>query len=232
MPEDPSDAAVGAQAPKKRAEAQTVYERDLDALLQRLVDKSAPEVRGKVESLAGRLKELRDRNMLKINHSVLELVVAKALTAEGYDVDLEHTIDIGLTCDVFAQKGMGTLIVEVETGYVPPSHALDPVDYIKARIASKIARYSGFCNKFVLAAPPHYVMPIPDALIKPSRYRTEEELSSVKRYCDMYYSNPPVSRQEILNAHIHSVQVIDVEGLAIHEIEPGEYAWRARSWYL
>ncbi|MDD1769807.1 MAG: hypothetical protein LUO79_01855 [Methanomassiliicoccales archaeon] len=231
MSNDLTGGTVGAQAPRRR-EAQTVYERDLDALLERLVASSAsPEVRGKVEGLADRLKQLRDRNMLKINHSVLELVVAKSLTAEGYDVDLEHTLESGLTSDVFARKGFGTLIVEVETGYVPPSHALDPVDYIKARIASKIARYSGFCNKFVLAAPPHYVMPVPQALIKPSRYRTEEELSMVKRYCDMYYSNPPVSRHEILNAHIHSVQIIDVEGLSIREVEPGDYAKRAESWY-
>ncbi len=220
-----------AQATMRRTEAQTVYEKDLDALLRRLVSRSAPEVRERVEKLADRLKELRDRNMLKINHSVLELVVAKSLTADGYEVDLEHPIEIGLTCDLFAKKGFGTMIVEVETGYVPPSHALDPVDYIKARIASKIARYSGFCNKFVLAAPPHYVMPIPQALIKPSRYRTDDEISMVKRYCDMYYSNPPVSRQEILNARIHSVQIIDVDALAIQEIEPGEYAKRAASWY-
>jgi hypothetical protein len=220
MSEDPAEATEGAKAPR-RIEAQTVYEKDLDSLLLRLVASSAPEVRGKVEGLAHRLKELRDRNMLKINHSVLELVVAKSLTEEGYDVDLEHTLESGLTSDVFARKGLGTLIVEVETGYVPPSHALDPVDYIKARIASKIA----------LAAPPHYVMPISPALIRPSRYRTEEDISAVKHYCDMYYSNPPVSRQEILNAHIHSVQIIDVDGLAIREVEPGEYAKRAGSWY-
>ncbi|HVO78299.1 MAG TPA: hypothetical protein VMS79_05470, partial [Methanomassiliicoccales archaeon] len=213
MSEDPTEAVGGAQAPRRRGESQTVYEKDLDSLLHSLIATSPPDVKSRMEALADRLKELRDRNMLKINHSALELVVAKGLTADGYDVDLEHPIETGLTCDVFANKGLGTLIVEVETGYVPPSHALDPVNYIKARIASKIARYSGFCNKFILAAPPHYVMPIPQALIKPSRYRTEEELSQVKLYCDMYYSNPPVSRQEILNAHIHSVQIIDVEGL-------------------
>jgi hypothetical protein len=53
----------------------------------------------------------------------------------------------------------------------------------------------------------------------------------VKRYCDTYYSNPPVSREEIVNAHIHSVQIIDVDGLTIREVEPGEYARRSESWY-
>jgi len=197
-----------------------------------MVTGSPPEAQSRILLLAQRLKDLRDRNMLKINHSVLELVVAKHLIMSGHEVYLEHTLDSGLTCDVFATKGMGTVIVEVETGYVPPSHALDPVDYIKARIASKIARYSGYCNKFSLGSPPHYIMPIPGMLIKPARFRERDEIAGVKRYCDMYYSNPPVSNEEIINAHIHSVQIIDVEHLKIHEVEPGEYIDRSIVWYV
>jgi hypothetical protein len=147
-------------------------------------------------------------------------------------VELEHELESGLTCDVWAKKGLGTCIVEVETGYVPPSHALDPVDYIKARIASKIARYSGYCQKFILGAPPHYIMPIPRMLATPARFRTEEEIFEVKRYCDMYYSNPQVSREEILNAHIHSVMVIDVDQVRLREIDPMEYIDRVDLWYM
>jgi len=226
-------ALAGTQAiqPKKRAESQNVYEKDVDLLIQRMLGDESPEVRRQLPFLAQKLKDLRERNMLKINHSVLELVVAKHLIQGGYEVSLEHTLDSGLTCDVFAKKGMGTFIVEVETGYVPPSHALDPVDYIKARIASKIARYSGYCNKFSLGAPAHYIMPIPRMLTKPSRFREVEEIAMVKRYCDMYYSNPPVSNDEIVNAHIHSVQIIDVEHLLINEVEPGEYIDRSEQWY-
>lgn len=216
---------------KRAKESQNVYEKDVDQLIQRMLDGSTPELRVQLPSLAQRLKDLRERNMLKINHSILELVVAKFLVQDGYEVSLEHTLESGLTCDVFAKKGMGTFIVEVETGYVPPSHALDPVDYIKARIASKIARYSGYCNKFSLGSPAHYVMPIPRMLTKPPRTREEPEIEAVKRYCDMYYSNPPVSNEEIVNAHIHSVQVIDVENLTIHEVEPTEYIERAEHWY-
>jgi hypothetical protein len=218
--------------PRKGKESQNLYEKDVDVLIQRMLLDSKPEVRGQLLSLAQRLKDLRDRNMLKINHSVLELVVAKYLIQDGYQVFLEHTLESGLTCDVYAVKGLGSFIVEVETGYVPPSHALDPVDYIKARIASKISRYSGYCNKFSLGAPAHYVMPIPRMLTKPARFRTEDEIEQVKRYCDMYYSNPPVSHEEIVNAHIHSVQIIDVEGLAIHEVEPEAYIERADVWYI
>jgi hypothetical protein len=216
---------------KKAKESQNVYEKDVDQLIQTMLDGSTPELRAQLPNLAQRLKDLRERNMLKINHSILELVVAKYLVQDGYEVSLEHTLESGLTCDVFAKKGMGTFIVEVETGYVPPSHALDPVDYIKARIASKIARYSGYCNKFSLGSPAHYVMPIPRMLTKPPRTREQPEIETVKRYCDMYYSNPPVSNEEIVNAHIHSVQIIDVENLTIHEVEPTEYIERAEHWY-
>jgi hypothetical protein len=74
-------------------------------------------------------------------------------------------------------------------------------------------------------------MPIPRMLTKPSRFREVEEIAMVKRYCDMYYSNPPVSSDEIVNAHIHSVQIIDVEHLLINEVEPGEYIDRSEQWY-
>ena len=186
----------------------------------------------RMKHLEERLIDLREKNLLKINHSVLELIVAKYLVKEGYDVDLEHTIDAGLNCDVFGRKGDGSVIIEVETGYVPPAHALDPLDYIKARIASKIARYSNHCNKFMLAAPPYYVMPIPRFFTLPPRDRDTAELGLIKRYCDMYYSNPPVSLDEIINSRIHGVQIVDVETASLREMEPGLYIDMCQVWYI
>jgi hypothetical protein len=219
------------QTPKRKIEGQYAYEKDLDILIKTMMTDVSPALQPKLAGLADRLKQLRDKNLLKINHSVLELVVAKHMIADGYEVELEHELDSGLTCDIWAQKGLGSCIVEVETGYVPPSHALDPVDYIKARIASKIARYSNYCQKFILGAPPHYIMPIPRMLTSPTRFRSEEEMLAVKRYCDMYYTNPQVSMEEILNAHIHSVMVIDVDQMRLREIEPTEYIDRVDLWY-
>jgi hypothetical protein len=132
------------QAPKQKNGGQYAYEKDLDILISGMMSDMPPDLQPKLAELEDRLKQLRDKNLLKINHSVLELVVAKHLILSGYEVQLEHELDSGLTCDVWAEKGLGSCIVEVETGYVPPSHALDPVDYIKARIASKIARYSNY----------------------------------------------------------------------------------------
>ncbi|NYT11330.1 MAG: hypothetical protein GKC03_02115 [Methanomassiliicoccales archaeon] len=208
------------------------FRRDLRTLMDKLQKGASPLTKEKLLGLTDRLFELRQKNLLKINHSVLEMIVAKHLMEEGYDVDLEYRVDGELTCDVFARKGMGVMIVEVETGYVPPAHALDPVSYIRARISSKISRYSKFCHKFALGAPPHYIMPIPEVLTLPPRYRKKDDLEVIKGYCDMYYSKPPVTREEIVNSHIHSVFVIDVENACIKENDPGGYYDRSQEWYI
>ena len=199
------------------------FERDLDLLLARLrggVNKAAEE---KLNALKDRLIQLREENLVKINHTVMELVCAKHLILKGYDVDVERPLEGGLTCDLYGVKGYGTLIVEVETGFVPPEHALDPATYCKARIASKITRYSNHSDKFALAAPPYYILQIPLALTKPPRYRKMEELREIKSRCDLYYKNPPVSLVEIKNARLHTIYIIDMDKAAVGEIEPSAY---------
>lgn len=140
----------------------------------------------------------------------MELVCTKHLILAGYDVDVERFLD-SISCDIYAAKGFGSLIVEVETGFVRPEHALDPLTYSKTRIARKITRYSNYAEKFGLAVPPHYIMQIPQALIKPPRYRMEREMKKVKMLCDLYYTRPAVSLEEIKNARLHTIYVIDVE---------------------
>ncbi len=207
------------------------FERDLRVLMSRLCKDSDQKTKDELGRLFERLVELREHNLLKINHSVLEMVVAKNLIQQGHDdVLIEHDID-GITCDVCAVKDGEIVIVEVETGYVPPKHALDPVDYIIARIASKIARYSNHCDRFILGAPPHYVMPIPECLAVDHRFRSSRDIESVKRYCDMYYSSPPVSMEEIEGARIDSVHIIEVENLRIKEQDAMSYIKRAAYWY-
>lgn len=185
----------------------------------------------KMLALKDRLTELHDKNLVKINHSVMELVCAKHLIQNGFDVELEHYLD-KVSCDIYAVKGYGSVIIEVETGFVSPEYALDPMTYLRARIASKITRYSGFANKFILATPPHYIMEIPPALTKPPRFRTEEEISIIKGLCDLYYTNPPVSVEEIRNARLHSIFVVDVDGVSVREWEVNEYLGKAALWLV
>ncbi len=33
-----------------------------------------------------------------------------------------------LVCDIYAKKGGGHTIIEIETGFTPPEHAMDTVD--------------------------------------------------------------------------------------------------------
>jgi hypothetical protein len=69
----------------------------------------------------------------------MELICAKHLIQKGFDVEIEHDLD-KVSCDVYGVKGFGSVIIEVETGFVPPENAVDPLTYLKARIASKITR--------------------------------------------------------------------------------------------
>jgi len=205
------------------------FEADLDTLLSKLCKDLDEELKSKLRNLRNKLVQLHMKNMVKINHSVMELICAKYLILAGYDVDVECALD-SISCDIRAVKGFGSLTVEVETGFVPPEHALDPLTYCKARIASKITRYSGYAEKFSLASPPHYIMQIPGVLIKPPRYRTDREIREIKSLCDLYYSNPPVSLEEVKNARLHSIYIIDIDRAEVKETDPVDYVEKSERW--
>jgi len=200
------------------------FEEDLDRLLCKLSEGSPEDLSQKLRKLRDRLVELHMENIVKINHSVMELVCAKHLIDCGYDVEVEKPLEKNLTCDLFAVKGYGSMIVEIETGFVPPEHALDPSTYLAARITSKIVRYSNFAGKFALAIPPYYVPQYPQALTQPPKARKMEDLMRIKGLCDKYYHNPPVTLTEIKNARIHTVYIIEVDKGVVQEADPESYA--------
>jgi len=203
------------------------FEQDLTALMSRLTLDVEKDVENKLNMLKDWLINLQKKNVVKINHSVMELVCAKYLILKGYEVQLEYQLNDLLTCDLYSIKGYGNFIVEIETGFIPPEYALAPLTYTSARLASKIIRYSSFAGKFALGMPPHYILPFPRALAKPPRKRTPEEISAIKKLCDKYYQNPPVSEEEIQNARIQEIQIIDVDQAKVQEIEPETYMKRA-----
>src|SRR4029453_16209889 len=102
------------------------------------------EIIKRMDFVKFRLIDLYKKNIVKINHSAMELVCARHLIRYGYNVDVEKQLTNILVCDFHANKGDGEAIVEIETGFIPPEHALDPLSYYVARLASKIARYSKF----------------------------------------------------------------------------------------
>jgi len=198
------------------------FDRDLEILSAKLTKDTDKDAQKKLNVLKDKLIRMHDENVVKINHSVMEMVCAKHLILKGYEVDIERPVD-GLICDLYGVKGLGSHIVEIETGFIPPSHALDPANYRKSRIASKIIRYGNHSEKFALGVPPYYLLQIPDSLVKPPRARKKEELKYLKTVCDKYYKNPPVSLEEIRNARIHTIYIIDVDDVAIREVDPVTY---------
>jgi hypothetical protein len=198
------------------------FNRDLEILLARLNSDTDEEDQKKLVALRDKLVRLHEENVVKINHSVMELVCAKHLVLKGYEVDIERPVD-GLVCDLYGVKGLGSHIVEVETGFIPPRHALNPAEYRRSRIASKIIRYGNHSDKFALGVPPYYLLQIPDILIKHPRSRSPKDLKYLKTLCDLYYKNPPVSLEEIRNARIHIIYIIDVDAITIKEVDPVTY---------
>ena len=203
------------------------FEQDVTLLADTLSVNMTEGHKMKLSKLRDDLINLHKQNVVKINHSVMELVCAKYLIMKDYDVEVEYQLDPILTCDLYSSKGYGNLIVEIETGYIPPEHAMAPLTYTSARLASKIIRYSSFAGKFAIGVPPHYVLPIPTALVLPPRRRTPNDIERIKNLCDRYYQKPPVTEEAIHNSRIHEIYLIDVDRLRVQAMDPEEYMKRA-----
>jgi hypothetical protein len=169
------------------------------------------------------LIEMYQKNLVKINHSILELICATNLISRGYRVEVEKDVSNILVCDLYAKKGGGDTIIEIETGFTPPEHAMDTVDYFAARIISKIARYSQHCSKFSLATPVTGILPISKIFLLPPNARKKDDIIKIKELCDRYYKNPPIEYDDILNAHLHSIYLINIDKGFAKELDPQGY---------
>lgn len=196
---------------------------DVNGLSEKMTSGEGVELIQRMNFVKNRLIESYKKNLVKINHSVMELVCAKHLIRYGYAVDVEKQLTDILVCDLYGTKGNGETVVEIETGFVPPDHALDPLSYYYARVASKIARYSKFANQFVLATTPVSILPIPEMYTRPPRDRTGQEIAKLKRVCDKYYRNPPLTEEEIVNGRIHMIYIIDIDQGNVMEMDVESY---------
>jgi len=199
------------------------FTEDVYTVAEKLTNGHAPEIKSRINFVRERLIELYKKNLVKINHSVLEMICASNLISHGYTVDIEKQLSNILVCDVFATKGDGTFIMEIETGFTPPDHALDTIDYYVARISSKIARYSKHCSKFALATPVVGILPIPKLFLKPPSDRKIEEVQRIKNLVDRFYKNPPIEIDDILNARLHSVYLINIDKGFAKQLDPYTY---------
>ncbi len=199
------------------------FREDVYEITQRLSNHLTKDDMPKLNYVRQRLIDLYQQNLVKINHSVLELICAANLISHGYSIDVEKPVSDILVCDIFAKKGDGTTIIEIETGFTPPENALDTIDYYTARIMSKISRYSQYCSKFSLATPVIGILPIPKIFRVPPHTRRKEEIQKVKRLCDRFYKNPPINYDDIQNARLHSVYLINTDKGFAKELDPCSY---------
>lgn len=208
------------------------FSRDLTSLLKTLKNGTGPEVMQQLHDLRKTLVGLNQRRLVKINHSVMEIICAKHLIEQGYNVNVEHLLDGGvLVADIFCthseigptEKTTETLIVEVETGYVPPDAALSPRFYRQARITAKIARYCLYADKFALATPNYHVLQIPEVLLKPPEQREQEDMLRLKILCDFHYHSPAIPLDHLNKSELDIIYVIDVDNGNVVEIPPRNY---------
>ncbi len=200
------------------------FRADLYGLAVRATVGEDEEFRSKVFDIANILVGLYKKNLVKINHSALELVCAKDLIKQGYDVKVEYKLDRSLVCDVMGTSDEGPLIVEIETGFIPPEAALRPSVYARSRIASKIARYSKFAGRFALGTTASYVLDFPRFFVKPTGKRTAKEAGEIKGLTDIYYNNPQISIADLMFAKLHSVMIVDVDSATTKVVDPEAYA--------
>ena len=196
---------------------------DVFKITNQLSERLTDEQIKKLSFVRERLVELYQQNLVKINHSVLEIICASELIRHGYVVNVEERLSDILVCDIFATKGDGSIIIEIETGFTPPAHALNTVDYYAARIMSKIARYSKYCSKFCLATPVVGVLPIPSIFLIPPLARNLNDVKKNQVICNRFYKNPAIEFDSILNAHLHSIYLINTDKVFAKQLDPQNY---------
>ena len=199
------------------------FQDDVYVITELLSKSLSPELTPKLNFVRQNLIEYYKKNLVKINHSVLELICAAELISVGFTVDVEKPISNILVCDLFGKKGDGTALIEIETGFTPPEHAVDTVDYYAARIVSKIARYSKHCEKFSLATPVVNILPISELFLLPPNARNLDDVKKLKKLCDRFYKNPQIKLEDIQNANIHSVYLINTDKGFAKEMDPTSY---------
>ncbi len=223
------------------------FAKDLKFLLQQLESTTDSDTMVQLCTVFDRLVELRKKRLVKINHSVMQVLCAKNLIEQGYKTKVEYPLDGGkLIADILAIRDRSTsspvairdkwiseqhnlpedketLVVEVETGFVPPKAALYPVRYRQTRITAKIARYSGHSHSFALATPSFHVLQIPSLLLKKPELRDMSQLQQLKEICDIDYKSPPVLYETLASAILDSIYIVNVDQADVAQVTPLQY---------
>jgi len=166
--------------------------------------------------------ELYNKQLIKSNHTMMEIVLALYFISQDKFVVLEEPINNNLIADLIVYHENGQKeIIEIETGFVPPEYSSDPILYRYTREISKIARYSKFGDIFSFACPPFHILQIPDIFIK--KEKGLNEIYKIKELLDKYYKMPPIEVEEIKEAKINYVYIINVDKKRVTKLDIKEY---------
>lgn len=167
-----------------------------------------------------RLDHEVSRGALARYHAILQLIMAVKLHKMGFDVSVEEDLPSGFRADVYGEGPCCTIVVEVETGYVPQEWLLRPEEFMMYRLAYKATAYSGDADIFIPAFPGHYRIPVPEPLLKPVEERSERDVALIKGML-MRYNKGQLARigWRAHLARIDAVAFIDI-GRSDVEIVP------------
>ena len=136
-------------------------------------------------------------------HRLLQEIVAAGLSSMGFDVSIEEPLPGGLVADVYGEAPWGSIIVEVETGFVAPGMLESAEDYLKARIAWKSIRYSRHADLFAVAMPSFVEIPIPGVLVGRGGRREAARLLGLLR--GLMGVDGVVGLDDVMNARVDAV---------------------------
>ena len=60
-------------------------------------------------------------------------------------------------------------------------------------------------------------------ILKAPKDRKPEEVQKIKNLVDRFYKNPPIAIEDILNAHLHSIYLINIDKGFAKQIDPQGY---------
>ncbi len=176
-----------------------------------------------VDDIHNTLVKLYRRRGLTGFHAILQFIIASYLYKKGYDVTVEAGIGRNLKADVFGEAPWGSLIVEVETGFIPRHYMLHGASYIKARVVYKLLAYAPLADEFAIAVPFNMdlanILPF-EIITDPTSATAARSASTIlsrffpSRYKDLLNNIDRASLSKIYRIHIEDMNV------AVEEVNP------------
>lgn len=196
---------------------------ELEDFYSKYSTKLSEKSRENFKQLIDKIIQLYLRQLIKSNHTMMELILAFEFLKEGKNVEIEKEIGNVIADVLVIDNNEYEELIEIETGFVPPEYSADPVTYRFTREVSKVARYCKYTKYFSIACPPYHILQLPEILLKPSHEREEEELKRIKKVLDSYYKAPPIEIDELRNAKLDFVYIINVDNVSVKKLSLKEY---------